>query len=68
MESKLIKMMKLAPNVADSLEKINFITSIPKTSAIIPSGSFSVAATQATIASSLQTAATPMAAKVAVAV
>ena len=30
MESKLTKMLKLAPNVADSLEKINYITAVPE--------------------------------------
>lgn len=30
MENKLTKMMKLAPNVQDSLEKINYITAIPE--------------------------------------
>jgi len=30
MESKFVKMIKLAPNVADSLDKINYITSIPE--------------------------------------
>jgi hypothetical protein len=29
MENKLVKMMKLAPNVSDSLQKINYITAIP---------------------------------------
>ena len=29
MESKLTKMLKLAPNVAESLEKINYITAVP---------------------------------------
>lgn len=32
MENKLVKMMKLAPNVSDSLEKINYITAIPAVS------------------------------------
>ena len=33
MESKLTKMMKLAPETADALDKINYITAIPEQSA-----------------------------------
>jgi len=57
MENKLTKMMKLAPNVTDSLEKINYITSIPEQSAPIVTAA---AATPAAVAG-----ATPSAAAVA---
>merc|ERR1712166_595212 len=44
MENKLTKMMKLAPNVTDSLEKINYITSIPEQSAPIVTAAAAAAA------------------------